>query len=121
MDQPGLPSDVLIVEDNFIIALDTEMILRELGVVSVRLAASAPAALRTIEAQLPDFALIDVDLGDSSGYDVAAALAKHGVPFAFATGYAELQAPPPHLKNAIVVGKPYTMDSLRELLQRARK
>lgn len=113
-----MPFDVLIVEDNFIIGLDTEMILRDLGVASVRLAADAAAALKAIDAQLPDFALIDVDLGNSSGYDVAAVLAQRDVPFAFATGYAELQAPPAQLRGARIVAKPYTIDVLRNLLKR---
>lgn len=117
MGTTGMPSDVLIVEDNFIIGLDTEMILRELGVTSVRLTANVSSALRAIEAQLPDFALIDIDLGDSSGYDVAAVLLQRGVPFAFATGYAELKAPPPQLAKARILGKPYTIDNLRELLR----
>lgn len=121
MDDSGLPSDVLIVEDNFIIGLDTEMILRDLGVISVRLAADAAAALRAIEARLPDFALIDVELGNSSGYDVAAAMAKRDAPFAFTTGFAELLSLPPQLAGATVIGKPYTIDILRELLQRVRK
>lgn len=121
MDDSSLPSDVLIVEDNFIIGLDTEMILRDLGVISVRLAGNAAAALRAIDARLPDFALIDIDLGDSSGYDVAAALAKRAAPFAFTTGFAELLSVPPQLAGATVIGKPYTTDTLRELLQRLRK
>lgn len=121
MDDSGLPSDVLIVEDNFIIGLDTEMILRDLGVISVRLAGDAAAALRAIEARLPDFALIDVELGSSSGYDVAADLARRGAPFAFTTGFAELLALPPQLAGTTVIGKPYTAETLRELLQRVRK
>lgn len=121
MDDFSVPLDVLIVEDNFIIGLDTEMMLRDLGVINVRLAGDASAALKAIDAQLPDFALIDVNLGESSGYDVAAVLAKRDVPFAFATGYTELQAPPPQLAGAAIIGKPYTIDSLRELLQRVRK
>lgn len=116
-----MPSDVLIVEDNFIIGLDTEMILRDLGVLSVRLAADASSALRAIDAQLPDFALIDVDLGNSSGYEVATVLAQRSVPFAFATGYAELQAPPPELRGAPTIAKPYSIDSLRDALRRTRK
>lgn len=120
MDTTGMPCDVLVVEDNFIIGLDTEMILRDLGVVSVRLAADASAALRAIDAQSPDFALIDVDLGNSSGYDVAIVLAQRGVPFAFVTGYAQLQSPPPQLRGAPMIGKPYSIDSLRELLERAQ-
>ncbi len=120
MDDPGLPTDVLIVEDNFIIGLDTEMILRDLGVVSVRLAGDAAAALRAIDARLPDFALIDIDLGGSSGYDVAAALATRAAPFAFTTGFAELLSLPPQLAGAIIIEKPYTTDTLRELLQRVR-
>lgn len=121
MDAQGLPSDVLIVEDNFIIALDTEMVLQSLGVANVRTASTVAAAVAAIDARTPDFVLVDVDLGDDSGYDLAKILTRRGITFAFATGHMELKAPAAQLGAIGVIDKPYTTDGLRELLRRARR
>ncbi len=120
MDDIHMPSDVLIVEDNFIIALDTEMVLQDLGVTRVRTVSSVAAALAAINERAPDFALIDIDLGGESGFDVGNLLAERKIPFAFATGYAELISPPPALANVQILAKPYSADMLRAVLQSLR-
>ena len=83
----GLPNDVLIVEDDPIIALDFEDTVLGFGVKTARCAASVAHALAMIEERVPDFALLDVGLIRESSFEVAARLATLGVPFAFVTGY----------------------------------
>jgi two-component sensor histidine kinase len=73
------PSDVLLVEDNIIIALDAEEMLRGLGIKSVRIASSVTEALRLIEAHPPDFALLDVNLGEETSFEVAENLSKKNI------------------------------------------
>ena len=119
MGDSELPNDVLLVEDNLIIAIDTEMLLGEIGVANVRSVSSVAAALAAIAQALPDFAVIDVNLGDGSGYDVAAVLLERDVPFVFATGYAQLMSPPPKLSKATIITKPYSRESLLVALRRA--
>src|SRR6185436_14210756 len=58
----GMPSDVLIVEDDPIIALDFEDTLLGFGVKTVRTAGSVARALALIDEQPPNFALLDVSL-----------------------------------------------------------
>ena len=58
-----VPQDVLLVEDNLIIALDTEEVMQRLGVATVRVASGVADALKTIDERKPDFALLDVNLG----------------------------------------------------------
>ena len=118
MDDTCMPSDVLIVEDNFIIALDTEMVLQDLGVTRVRTVSSVAAARAAIDERAPNFALIDIDLGGESGFDVGKILAERGIPFAFATGYAELISPPPSLAKVPIIAKPYSPDMVRAVLLR---
>jgi CheY-like chemotaxis protein len=113
---PRVPSDVLIVEDNFLIALDTQEMLEELGVASVRTAGSVEAALEMIAAQVPDFCLLDVNLGPGKGFEVAERLAALGVRFAFATGYGDRDAFPIHFADAAIVSKPYTIAALRQVI-----
>ena len=83
----GLPNDVLIVEDDPLIALDFEDTVLGFGVKTVRCAASVAHALAMIEERVPDFALLDVGLVKEKSLDVAARLAALNVPFAFVTGY----------------------------------
>jgi CheY-like chemotaxis protein len=58
----GMPIDVLIVEDDPIIALDFEDTIRGFGVKTVRSAGSVARALEMIAERPPDFALLDVGL-----------------------------------------------------------
>ena len=59
---PALPSDLLLVEDDPIIALDFEDTILGLGVKTVRTAAGVARALQLIADRAPDFALLDVSL-----------------------------------------------------------
>lgn len=114
-----LPAHVLVVEDNYLIALDTEEMLAELGVARVRCAQSVEEALDLIAGEVPEFCLLDVNLGSEKSFEVAERLAALGVPFAFATGYGESDTFPDHFAAAAIVSKPYTLDTLRQALARA--
>ncbi len=83
----ALPDDVLIVEDDPIIALDFEDRILGFGVKAVRCAASVAHALVMIEERAPDFALLDVGLARGKSFDVADRLMTLKIPFAFVTGY----------------------------------
>jgi light-regulated signal transduction histidine kinase (bacteriophytochrome)/CheY-like chemotaxis protein len=109
----ALPRDVLLVEDNLIIALDTEDILRRLGVSVVRTASSVGEALRTIAERAPDFALLDVNLGAETSFEIAAKLQDMKVPVCFTTGYGEQAVFPQEFSAIPKFRKPYTIDVLR--------
>ena len=83
----ALPSDVLIVEDDPIIALDFEDTILGFGVKAVRCAGSVAHALMMIGERAPEFALLDVGLVREKSFEVAAKLAALKIPFAFVTGY----------------------------------
>src|SRR4051812_4617301 len=111
-----VPADVLLVEDNLIIALDTEDILRNLGVRSVRTASGVTEALREIGERRPEFALLDVNLGAETSFEIAARLSELKVRFAFATGYGEQVAFPDALAAVPKYRKPYTADELHKAI-----
>ena len=111
-----MPTDVLLIEDNLIIALDTEDILRRIGVRDVRTAASVGEALREIRERAPDFALLDVNLGNETSFEIATRLAELKIRFAFATGYGEQAAFPPEFGETQKLRKPYSIDMLRAAL-----
>ncbi len=83
----GLPNDVLIVEDDPIIALDFEDTILGFGVKIVRSAGSVAHALMMIGERAPDFALLDVGLVREKSFGVAEKLVALKIPFAFVTGY----------------------------------
>jgi CheY-like chemotaxis protein len=112
-----LPKDVLVVEDNMIIALDAESALLRAGIASVRVASSAAQALKAISTRAPDFALLDINLGRETSFEVAERLASLGIRFVFTTGYGEDIAFPPKLLGVPRVRKPYTGDALLEAMR----
>jgi len=111
-----VPSSVLLVEDNVIVALDTEEILKSLGVDIVITAGSVSEALAAIEKQPPSFALLDVNLGAETGFAIAERLAGLKIPFVFATGYGEQFPVPAAFADAPKIVKPYNVDTLRAVL-----
>lgn len=77
---------VLVVEDEALIAMDIESYLNDLGFVNISVAASLPSALNSVRAKRPDLAILDVNLGQTLVFPVAAELRRLGVPFFFSTG-----------------------------------
>jgi DNA-binding response OmpR family regulator len=111
----GLPNDVLIVEDDPIIALDYEDTILGFGVTRVRTAGNVAAALEMIAARAPDFALLDVGLIREHSFEIAEKLAALNVPFAFATGYGADRVPS-SFADRPRLPKPCSTDALRAVL-----
>lgn len=79
---------VLIVEDDFLIALALGDALAELGIQVLGPVASEQQALGLLTtAPRIDAALLDVNLGGHMAYAVADELIRRCIPFVFATGY----------------------------------
>jgi len=89
-----------------------------MGAAEVRIAASVTQALQLIERALPDFAVLDVNLGNEQSLAVAERLAAAGIPFLLTTGYGEtgelVAAYPP----CVIVQKPVSTTALETGLQR---
>ena len=115
---PGkVPRCVLLVEDNIIVALDTEEHLLSLGVVTVNLASSSGAALASLKLNIPDFAVLDFNLGEETSEPIADVLELCGVPFVFATGYHEVSAMIARYPHSLgVLHKPYSREDLAGIL-----
>jgi len=98
--------DILLVEDQALIAMDTEETLMRLGAKRVRSFPNAIEAKAAIEAIVPDCAVLDFNLGEGTAADVADALVKLSVPFVFATGYGDSVMIPERFRATPVVRKP---------------
>ncbi len=70
-----------------LILIMIEDMLGDLGCQAIKTAATVDEAIALIEAQVFDVAMLDMNLNGSKTFAVADALAKHGVPFVFSTGY----------------------------------
>lgn len=78
---------VLVIEDEMLVQMLTEAMLEDLGCENVTIAGSVEQALSLIDEQGFDAATLDLNLNGRESFPVADALAAHGVPFCFATGY----------------------------------
>ncbi|MEO0360301.1 MAG: HWE histidine kinase domain-containing protein, partial [Pseudomonadota bacterium] len=108
---------VLIVEDNFMIALDLAATMRELGVQNPRVVSNPADALEILSEASVDFAVLDVNLGEgeeATSLGVAERLAELNVPFIFVTGYGEGLTLPQSLANVEVLAKPVSEAKLRD-------
>ena len=114
----GMPDDVLIVEDDPIIALDFEDTISGFGTRSVRTAGSVAVALRMIEERAPDFALLDVSLISESSLAVAERLEALKIPFVFVTGYVSDVSLPAEFANKPRLPKPFSTEALEAALKR---
>ncbi|UAL10520.1 HWE histidine kinase domain-containing protein [Caulobacter segnis] len=109
------PETMLVLEDNMIIALDLEDMLTRLGVKQVTVASSVGQAMDALAEALPPFAILDVNLGQETSFPVAEALQAAGVPFAFGTGFGDSAAFPDRFRDAPVLQKPYSAESVAAL------
>ena len=78
---------ILVVEDEAAISLLLEDMLIELGFAVVGPAGRVGAALKHVEADAIDLAILDVNVAGQPIYPVVEALVGKGVPFVFSTGY----------------------------------
>jgi CheY-like chemotaxis protein len=117
-DGMPLPQNVLVLEDQVLIAFDLEECLRHLGVGHVRLTHRIAEALAKIEQMSPDFALLDVWLGKESSFPVARTLKSLGIRFAFLTGY-DGELPNEEFAASVRIEKPYTPETLQDGIMRA--
>jgi len=114
----------LVLDDEFLIALDIQQILELAGAKHVASVASASEAIELLRREPKfDLAVLDVKLGGAEGnsLDVAAMLAKAGTPFVFLTGMRVDNVHAKKFPQAPVVEKPYDALTLLDGAQRALK
>lgn len=78
---------VLVVEDEFIIALDLSETVRDMGFHVEGPYADKENAFVAIDRAMPDFAILDVNTADGDVYPLADALTEAGVPIIFHSGH----------------------------------
>jgi CheY-like chemotaxis protein len=109
---------VLVVEDEFLVAMDIELMLGELGCEVLGPLADLASALRAAREETLDLALLDVNIAGEPVTTVAEALAERALPFVFCTGY-QAENLPSRYPAAPTLTKPFQSAGLRSALERA--
>lgn len=105
---------VLLVEDEPMIAFALEDMVLDLGYAVVGPAHRLADALELAAREQFELAVLDVNLNEQRSYAVADLLRARGIPFLFATGYAEGGLD--WSGEARVIAKPYGRDQLARAL-----
>ena len=108
--------DVLVVEDEWLIARDYLAVLRSAGHVAVGPAATAEKALAFLDKEHVDIALLDFQLGASTSASIAVRLSQMGIPFILVTGHAG-RVLPSEYTGGTVVAKPASPSKLIALIE----
>jgi|SRR5215470_3560629 len=97
---------VLVVEDDVVIAMDIEATLIDAGYCVLGPVGTVEAGRFALSGQLPDLAILDVNLGSELVSPLADDLALADVPIIFLTGHSPQALPETHRERPIVQ-KPY--------------
>jgi PAS domain S-box-containing protein len=108
---------VLLVEDETLIAMMMEGLLRDLELEVVGPFGTVHDALEAIRHEAIDAAILDVNLGGEMAYPIAQLLQAKKVPFVFMTGYGSETITMP-FANVRVFQKPLEREVLRDLFAR---
>src|SRR4051812_26485935 len=85
---------VLVVEDEPLIAMELETLVRELGCECIGPVMNFSQGLAMAESADIDCAILNLVLQDKLAYPIAEVLEGRGVPFGFATGVVQTALPP---------------------------
>ncbi|PBB34134.1 MAG: response regulator [Mesorhizobium sp.] len=107
---------ILVLEDEFLIAMDVEQLCRDQGAAEVTIVGDlAEIDLRDGFSWF-DAAIVDLMLGGTSTLDFAERLRSAGIPFVFASGYSDAEDLEGSFPEIKLVTKPYSGDDLIQAL-----
>ena len=122
---PGLPADhthlrvvaprVLVVEDEMTVAMLIEDMVSELAYDVAAVVPRLEDAMRLLDTDSFDLAMLDVHLNGKTVFPFAAALQEREIPFLFATAYGP-RGIPAEFQGHVVLQKPFGPVELRRAL-----
>lgn len=114
-------ADVLIIEDEPIIAMDIEMIVRDMGHDVTGIAVTRDEAVELARARRPGLVLADIQLADdSSGIDaVKDILAQFSVPVIFITAFPERLLTGERPEPTFLITKPFQRSTVKAAIAQA--
>ena len=116
-----LATEVLIIEDEPVIAADIEALVRELGHKVIDIAATRGEALDVVARRQPGLILADIQLADgSSGIDaVKDILARFNVPVIFITAFPERLLTGERPEPTFLITKPFLPETVKAAIGQA--
>ena len=106
----------LIVEDNFVILLDLEDMVKSMGFKSIDQASSLAQTMELLEKTRYRVVLLDLQLGSESSVPIVKILKNQKIPFAITTGYCVDDDRPSLLHGVPVIPKPYSVGTVNRIL-----
>jgi CheY-like chemotaxis protein len=106
---------ILIVEDEMMIAMLLEDLLRSYGCTVVGPVARVKSAVELASSEPIDAAILDLNIAGDAVYPVADALAARGIPFLFVTGYQARAITQPY-QGRPTLQKPFRPQTLKQTL-----
>ena len=114
---------VLIVEDEVIVSLDIQTILKDMGIAVTGIAHTVEQALASIAGERPDLVLLDISLdGEFEGVELARTIDRRwGIPVVFISGHLGDKAVKglDELNTLGYIVKPFYPINLRETVESA--
>jgi len=109
--------NILIVEDEVLLAMELESEVEDAGHIVVGTAVDSRQAIELIDTTAPQFAFLDIQLLDGpTGIDVGRYLSAKAIPFVFVSG--NLKRIPEDFAGALgAIEKPYTMNGLQNAMK----
>ncbi len=111
IDQGKPARTILIVEDEWLIADEIEIMIRKLGFEPLGPVPRVKDALALLEGSQPNAAILDISLDRHYSFPVAEILAGRGIPFMFLTGHSAMDIPS-RFRGAPMLQKPVTLAAL---------
>jgi CheY-like chemotaxis protein len=112
-DRPLAGLRILVVEDEFIVAMELREEMERLGA-TVTAAVATLADAREEAAAKIDGVLLDVQLGSDKTFELAADLQAAGTPFILTTGFDPAMLPEP-LRDRPRLSKPFSPAALKRM------
>ena len=107
---------ILVVEDEALIAIYLEGLIRELGCVCVGPVVKLSEAIEQARTAIVDAAILNLIVDGQPAYAVAEILARRGIPFGFASGVMQASILPEWATRPRV-DKPYSLQGVQRLVE----
>ncbi len=110
--------NLIIVEDDPLIAMMIDAEVRDLGWTVQGIARTEQAAYDLLQSANPDLALLDINLGSSTSLAIATQCQERGTAVLFLSGYAASELPA-RCASAPILSKPFSSADLEQSINRA--
>lgn len=104
------------IEDNPWVGAVLQELIEEAAEAEIIVLRSVAAAEKALAESRFDFAFLDVKVTDGKTYEIAAALMKDRIPFAFMSGFDPRHDIPENLRHAPFLAKPFRPAQIKSIL-----